>query len=87
MPDSYAAHDYWRRYLPFLPELMWLPRDPYEEWWVWQGTNVHLDRLDVEDAPLKVIVLHGGGGTGRLVSTFGALVHRLPPRGEPEPAA
>ena len=77
LPESYAAHDYWRRYLPFLPEAMRLPRDPHEERWMWQGTNVHLDRLDVEDSPLKLIVLHGGGGTGRLVSTFGALVHRL----------
>ena len=77
LPDTYAAHGYWRRYLPFLPEVMRLPRDPEEEWWAWRGTNVHLDRIDAEDAPLKVIVLHGGGGTGRLVSAFGALVHRL----------
>ena len=77
LPNSYAAQDYWRRYLPFLPEVMRLPRDPDEEWWKWRGTNVHLDRLDAEDASLKVIVLHGGGGTGRLVSTFGALVHGL----------
>ena len=77
LPDSYAVYDYWRRYLPFLPPVMQLPRDPEEEWWMWRGTNVHLDRLDAEDASLKVIVLHGGGGTGRLVSAFGALVHSL----------
>ena len=77
LPDTYAAHGYWRRYLPFLPEVMRLPRDPEEEWWAWRGTNVHLDRLDGKDAPLKVIVLHGGGGTGRLVSAFGAIAHRL----------
>ncbi len=74
--DSYAARDYWRRYQPFLPEAMRLPRDPDEEWWRWRGADVHLDRLDVDDAALKVIVLHGGGGNGRLVSAFGALVHR-----------
>ena len=77
LPDTYAARDYLRRYLPFLPEVMRLPRDPEEEWWTWRDTKVHLDRLDVEDAPLKVIVLHGGGGNGRLVSAFGALVHGL----------
>ena len=76
LPASYEAHDYWRRYLPFLPEVMRLPRDPEEEWWPWRGTNVHLDRLDAEDAPLKVVVLHGGG-TGRLVSALGAIVHGL----------
>lgn len=53
------------------------PRDPDEEWWLWRGTRVHLDRLDAADAKLKVIVLHGGGGTGRLVGAFGALVHSL----------
>ena len=77
LPDSYAAQDYWRRYLPFLPEAMRLPREPHEERWVWRGTNVHLDRIDTDNAPLKVVVLHGGGGTGRLVSAFGAIVHGL----------
>ena len=75
--DTYAARDYWRRYQPLLPQVMRLPRDPDEEWWSWRGSKVHLDRLDVDDAPLKVIVLHGGGGTGRIVSAFGALVHGL----------
>ena len=77
LSKTYAADDYWRRYLPFLPEVLRLPQDPVEVWWTWRGSQVHLDRLDAEDAPLKVIVLHGGGGTGRLVSTFGALVHSL----------
>jgi pimeloyl-ACP methyl ester carboxylesterase len=75
-PDTYAERDYWRRYQPYLPEAMRLPRDPDEEWWPWHGADVHLDRIDVEDAALKVIVLHGGGANGRLVSAFGALVHR-----------
>ena len=73
--DSYAARSYWRRYLAFLPDVMRLPRAPDEEWWQWHGTDVHLDRLDVEDAALKVLVLHGGGANGRLLSAFGALVH------------
>ncbi|MGI9428814.1 MAG: alpha/beta hydrolase, partial [Bythopirellula sp.] len=77
LPKTYSEDDYWRQYLPFLPEVMRLPQDPIEEWWTWRGTQVHLDRLDAENAPLKVIVLHGGGGTGRLVSAFGALVHGL----------
>lgn len=32
-PDTYAARDYLRPYLPFLPEVMRLPKDPEEEWW------------------------------------------------------
>jgi alpha-beta hydrolase superfamily lysophospholipase len=76
-PSSYAELEYWRKYLPFLPEIMRLPRDPDEEWWEWGDSQVHLDRLDAPDAALKVIVLHGGGGNGRLVGAFGALVHKL----------
>ncbi|MDJ0824187.1 MAG: alpha/beta hydrolase [Rhodobacter sp.] len=76
-PDSYAARDYLRPYLPFLPDVMRLPRDPEEEWWTWRDTQVHLDRLDADDAPLKVILLHGGGGNGRVIGAFGALVHSL----------
>ena len=30
--NTYAADDYWRKYLPFLPEVMRLPQDPVEEW-------------------------------------------------------
>ena len=74
---TYAELDYWRKYLPYLPEVMRPPRDPDEEWWEWNDSQVHLDRLDAPNAALKVIVLHGGGGNGRLVGAFGALCHRL----------
>lgn len=80
VPDrlpSYAELDYWRKYLPFLPAVMRLPRNPDEEWWTWGDSQVHLDRLDVADAALKVVVLHGGGGNGRLVGSFGAMVNNL----------
>lgn len=77
MPQTYASQDYWRRYLPFLPKVMRLPREPDEEWWEWRRTKVHLDRLDATNARLKVLVLHGGGGNGRLVGAFGALVYGL----------
>ncbi len=77
MTESYAERDYLQPYLQFLPDVMRLPRDPDEEWWTWQDTQVHLDRLDIKDAPLKVIVLHGGGGNGRLLSAFGAIVSGL----------
>lgn len=75
--DTYAARNYLRPYLPFLPKAMRLPRDPEEEWWMWRDTKVHLDRLDAANARGKIIVLHGGGGNGRLLSAFGALAHSL----------
>lgn len=85
LPDCAAPRDmptyqdraYWKKYRPFLPAMMRLPVDPVEEWWSWRGNTVHLDRVSVPGAGVKVIVLHGGGGNGRLVSAFGALVHHM----------
>ena len=50
--------------MPFLPDVMRLPRDPDEEWWAWHATKVPLDGSDAENAPLKVIVLHGAVAHG-----------------------
>ncbi len=69
--DDHAA---WRPVQPLLPELMrTLGREPDESRWAWQGASVHLDRYDVDDAPLTVIVLHGAGGHGRLLASAGRL--------------
>lgn len=67
----------WKRYQPFLPEIMKLDHTPEEQWWEWRGNSVHLDRMSRPESPIKVIVLHGGGGNGRLVSIFGTLVHKM----------
>lgn len=69
----------WRWYNRFLPEGWRLcgPRVPREEWWSWNGVDVHLDRLDHPDPRAVVIVLHGGGGNGRVVMTLGAMLREL----------
>jgi alpha-beta hydrolase superfamily lysophospholipase len=41
---------------------------PKEEWWSWNGIDVHLDRLAVPSSPIKVIVLHGAGAYGRVMA-------------------
>ncbi len=74
---EYKDMNYWRKYQEFLPETMKLKQEPIEEWWDWRGNHVHLDRLRRSESPLKVIILHGGGGNGRLVGAFGALVHGM----------
>jgi alpha-beta hydrolase superfamily lysophospholipase len=44
-----------------------------ERWWRWAGHDVHLDVWSPEGLPRStVILLHGGGGHGRLLSTFAA---------------
>src|SRR5262249_13260077 len=75
---SYAQVDHWRKYQPFLPEKLRLGpgREPAEEWWPWRGADIHLDRFAAPGAPLPVLLLHGGGGYGRLLAPFGLMLHR-----------
>lgn len=67
---TYADLDGWRRYQGFFPERMRYSAGttPQEEWWSWNGLDVHLDRLPVARSPLKVIVLHGAGAYGRVMA-------------------
>ena len=76
--ESYAELDHWRRYEPHLPEELHLSSgaEPAEEWWPWREMEVHIDRLARPEAPAKVLLLHGGGGNGRLLSFYGAALWR-----------
>lgn len=67
---TYADLEGWRRYQGFFPERMRCSASttPREEWWSWNGLEVHLDRLPVPRSPLKVIVLHGAGAYGRVMA-------------------
>ena len=75
---TYSQIDHWRQYQRFLPEKTRLTagREPVEEWWSWRGAAIHLDRFAVPAAPLTVVLLHGGGGYGRLLAPFGLLLNR-----------
>ena len=68
----------WRRYFDFFPERM-RPGDqttPREEWWSWEGIDVHVDRLPVPESPIKVIVLHGVGAYGRVMAPAAVIAKR-----------
>lgn len=71
--DGYQKQKTWREYQTFFPEKWQVGDDnaPTEEWWYWQGSKVHLDRYDVARASGKVIMLHGGGGYGRMLAPYG----------------
>jgi alpha-beta hydrolase superfamily lysophospholipase len=73
---SYAAVDHWREFQQFLPARIRLTdsREPAEEWWPWRGADIHIDRYAAPSAPLTVMLLHGGGGYGRLLAPFGWLL-------------
>jgi alpha-beta hydrolase superfamily lysophospholipase len=68
--------DHWRSYQRFLPDRMRLSdgREPAEEWWSWRGAEIHLDRYAAPAAPLTVVMLHGAGGCGRLLSPLGLML-------------
>lgn len=75
--SSYATMNHWRAYQSYLPERMRLTEDrlPDEEWYHWRGGQYHLDRFAAPDSPVTVVLLHGGGGNGRLLAPYGALLH------------
>jgi len=73
---TYREHDYWLQYQPFLPERLRVTKDnaPEEGWWDWAGARIHVDRYEPPDAPLTVVLLHGGGGNGRLLAPIGRML-------------
>lgn len=68
--NTYADVSGWERYQDFFPPAMRCTAEttPKEEWWSWNGLDVHLDRLAVPSSPIKVIVLHGAGAYGRVMA-------------------
>ena len=70
---SYADVTPWRDYEARLPAAFQLSGErPKEEWFQWRDIEMHVDRLPAPDAPLKLVLLHGMGGYGRIVLAFGA---------------
>jgi alpha-beta hydrolase superfamily lysophospholipase len=68
----------WQKYASFFPPAMrpTAATTPSEEWWSWKGLDVHLDRLAVPEARLKVIVLHGAGAYGRVMAPAAVIARR-----------
>ncbi|MBU43978.1 MAG: alpha/beta hydrolase [Spirochaetaceae bacterium] len=77
--DSYLNTEHWHRYQRFLPESMRFTAEnlPREEYWQWNGHKVHLDRYGEDSSACKVILLHGGGGNGRILGPVAVLVYEL----------
>jgi hypothetical protein len=75
---TYDSHLIWRRYQPYFPAAICCTADstPREEYWRWRGLDVHLDRLAVPSAPVKVLVLHGAGAYGRVMAPAAVLARR-----------
>jgi alpha-beta hydrolase superfamily lysophospholipase len=65
----------WRRINAALPREMRVPESllPREEWVEVAGFTVHLDRHGPEQPRAILVLVHGGGGNGRLFAPLGAL--------------
>jgi alpha-beta hydrolase superfamily lysophospholipase len=50
---------------------------PIEEWWDYEGPLIHIDRYTVESPKATIMLLHGGGGNGRILSTLACIAMRV----------
>jgi len=67
---SYQNQAAWQQIEQFLPQEFHIAKDqlPKEEWWAWNGHNIHLDTYRNPNAKIKVILFHGVGTNGRQMS-------------------
>ncbi|MGW4247686.1 alpha/beta hydrolase [Nocardia sp. NPDC004722] len=64
----YRDQSAWRELQQFLPPRLRLDDEadyPTEEFWAWNGNDIHLDRYLNPAAPAKVVLHHGVGTNGR----------------------
>jgi alpha-beta hydrolase superfamily lysophospholipase len=75
---QYSDLTQWREYQSFFPANMRCTPEtmPREEWWRWNGLDIHLDRSPVPSSPLKIIVLHGAGAYGRVMAPAAVLARQ-----------
>ena len=72
---TYLEIDSWKNFQPYFPE-EWRINDhnyPDEYYWEWGKYHVHIDcfKPKKKSKKIKLILLHGGGGNGRLLSPIG----------------
>lgn len=70
--QGYRGQNAWRDIQSFLPGEYRLQagQEPKEDWWMWRGHKIHLDRFPNPNAKARVILLHGVGTNGRQMSTI-----------------
>lgn len=70
------TEDYWKKYQRFFPVDLRINDNnlPTEEWWDWNDYHIHLDRMSVSGSKIKVILIHGAGGNGRLLAPYARML-------------
>ncbi|WP_433566828.1 alpha/beta hydrolase [Nocardia sp. CA-151230] len=74
--NHYGMHD---SYLAFLPDDLRPDPSlrPESTWWRWRGARVHIERVLRPDAPVRMLLVHGGGGHAAVMWPFAALAVQL----------
>lgn len=74
----YKNQETWKEISSFLPENYRISGDssPSEIFIDWKGNKIHVDHYPNPEADAKIILLHGVGGNGRLLSFVGVPLFR-----------
>jgi alpha-beta hydrolase superfamily lysophospholipase len=79
-PSSYETLPHWRAIYRALPQYLQNIAEPWpvkEEWLRIGRFDIHLDRWPGEQPRARMVLVHGGGGHGRLLAIYGAMCQRL----------
>lgn len=80
MADLKTYNDFpkWKEFQKYFPEEFRIKEgeEPVEEYWNWDHYHVHLDRYlpKGKEKDIKILLIHGGGGNGRLLSPIGTVM-------------
>lgn len=75
-PTYNETEVYWKQYQGFFPVELRINDNnlPIEEWWDWNDCQIHLDRMPSTKSKVKVIMIHGAGGNGRLLAPYARML-------------
>lgn len=68
--NYYKDNPFWKKFYSFFPEHNRLNDmcEPEEKYWEWESNQIHLEHDKNPQAKAKIIMLHGVGGNGRILS-------------------
>ena len=78
-PEFYTQTEYWKKYNDFLPkELQYkATKLPTEVYWKWKDYSIHIDKMPIDNSPIKIIIVHGSGANGRVLGLYGNYLNEL----------